>query len=339
MPIFDPALLSSPLFDPAIPSALTAAADETWRAALVNSFAEVPPLCQFPRRERLTLDWSEGGDHCQKTWSHAQLTRYLISGKEELHQFTADGLTQITAAVAGPPTDWYVSSHQLAVDNDETDQFIIKAGSTEIATASPYHSYLGVYGVGEDTEATGNVWHDQSNGGRHVRGYISAGFLQIQRSSNTQPFVWDLLPDRFECDWSTGRFQHASPSEPLYVIYDVAGEINLGISYDHGETWQKSEPIPIAVTGAKPTMVISRHTGKRYLYWLDGSDIKGTILDSADNVLEATFTAVSGVDDAGIAAMERVYHDGTNPARHQIVLTYLVGGVVTESFSDDGNNF
>lgn len=183
----------------------------------------------------------------------------------------------------------------------------------------------------------GNVWHDMGASNRHIRGYIENSNLQIQRSSNTYPFIWFLEPDVLpDIDWSCGRIDKHSKSQLLVLIAETLGDVKVYESTDEGTLW--SEILTLG-TGTKPAVVIGR-TGHRHYFWIDGTAIKGVIYDAAGNVLEAEFTAVaSGVDDSGIAAEERVFNDGTNQARHQMVLTYISSGVVTEVVADDEKTF
>lgn len=302
--------------------------DNTFRAALVNTMAEVPPLCTYPRKERSTSDWSESGSYVQHTWSDARLVRHLVSSKGQLHMF--DGVTQITS-VGTAPSGWYDATHSIAVDNDETMDFDIKLGSDVIATASPYHGYFANVEAVEPTVAA-NVWHDVDSSNYHVRGYLLAGRLQIERSANPAPFQWDLSPDvLIKVAWHIGRFDRWSRDNTLYLMAERGGAIDLWTSTDYGRTFTLATTF---AAGAKPTLTIAPD-GRKFFYWIDGTAIKGQIWDRAGNVLETTFTAVaSGVDDQGIGA--DVFVRGKT---FTVVLLYVSSGSVTSVESTDGKTF
>jgi hypothetical protein len=87
--------------------------------------------------------------------------------------------------------------------------------------------------------------------------------------------------------------------------------------------------------GVKPTFIIGRD-GNRYIYWIDGTAIKGQITDRADTVLQASLTVVaSGVDDECIAVDE----DVTNGGNRRLVLLDVESGSLTQRTSDDGITF
>jgi hypothetical protein len=88
-------------------------------------------------------------------------------------------------------------------------------------------------------------------------------------------------------------------------------------------------------TGKKPIIVIGRD-GNRYIYWLDGTSIKGEKTDRADTILATGFTVVaSGVDDECMAVDEDVYSGGIR----RLVLFDVEGGSVVQRTSEDGETF
>ncbi len=73
----------------------------------------------------------------------------------------------------------------------------------------------------------------------------------------------------------------------------------------------------------------------RYVYWLDGTDIKGRRYDAAGNAIEAAFVAISGVD--AVAPSATCWPQGGG--KHQVVLDYESGGVKVFKVSADGVTF
>lgn len=289
-------------------------------------------MAHYPRKERSTSTWLESGDYVQKTWSWAQLTRYIVSANEQLQLWDDAGAVQISATVMSPPSGWFVASHQFATDNDETG-YRVQSGSTELAQVRPWHGFFAHVGLEAETAANGNVWHDKSRGNRHVRGYTSKGNLQIERSQNSVPFAWDLTPDVIEdVDWSCGRFDRLSEDQTLWLVCEIAGSIEVFTSTDEGRTFTLS--ITVA-SGSKPTLVIGPDR-RRHFFWIDGTAIKGRVYDAFGTLLEATFTAVaSGVDDQGIAAEVRTVQDG----EYRIVLTYVSSGSIIAVESTNSTTF
>ena len=82
-------------------------------------------------------------------------------------------------------------------------------------------------------------------------------------------------------------------------------------------------------TGTKPAAII--HRGLHYLYWVDGTAIKGQVRDNAGNVVVSTFTAVaSGVDDQGIDADYSIGQGGA----FRVGLWYTASGTLTQVTGD-----
>jgi hypothetical protein len=112
----------------------------------------------------------------------------------------------------------------------------------------------------------------------------------------------------------------------LWLAYEDSGAIKRRYTDDEGGSF--SVAVTIASAGTYPAMAPSP-TGIIHHFWVDGSAIKHKALDSQDNTVVATLTAVaSGVAASAIDAV----HDGT-----LIHLTYKSsGGAVVTVVSGDG---
>lgn len=179
-----------------------------------------------------------------------------------------------------------------------------------------------------------NVSYDVSDTLRHyVATVASDDTVSLLVSGNTSPLAWTTKAAGFSAAWVSLKVDRQSADQRLVLIYeDLAGDIQRRTSADEGGSWTVATTI---ATGKKPSHVIGRN-GLLYVYWIDGTAIKGRIYDKAWTALTSVFTAVaSGVDDQGIDVDERV----TSAGRHQIVLVYVASGSVTAVVSDDGQSF
>jgi len=82
--------------------------------------------------------------------------------------------------------------------------------------------------------------------------------------------------------------------------------------------------------------VLEARKGDKFIYWVDGSDIKGQIRDNKNTVLKATFTAITDVDeDTGIAVDESWKTGGL----WQIGILFKKDDVITFKKSNNGFEF
>jgi hypothetical protein len=311
--------------------------DETWRFALVNSFSEVPPMAHYPRKERVTTDWSETGtSYVQHAWTDSRLTKYLVSANEQLQLWDDTSSTQITSTVGSPPSGWFIASHELATDNDEVD-YRIQAASTVIATVRPWHGFLASYGLA--AEATGVcVVHDKNMAQKHaVAGINSDGKLTVSLSANVRPYVFDTVIHEILPDWISIYYRRPSSGQGLTLLTIESGNVYLRTSTDDGITFSMATTVDSSGTNTHTFGFASDFDGKQFIFWIDGSAIKGKIYDAAMNVLTATFTAVaSGVENAGFSAWERVIESG----KRTISIAYInTSGATIIVEADDEQTF
>ena len=116
------------------------------------------------------------------------------------------------------------------------------------------------------------------------------------------------------------------------MVAEINGQIKLYSAERPEETFTLARTI---ASGAKPCIIVGRD-GTRYIYWIDGTAIKGERTDRADNILETgTVVVASGVDDECISADEDVYNGGNR----RIILIDVESGNLVERKSDDGMTF
>lgn len=75
--------------------------------------------------------------------------------------------------------------------------------------------------------------------------------------------------------------------------------------------------------------------GVRYLYWWESGAIKGRRYDKQNNPLETAFTAIASADENSFDVTVSPSGGGAN----QVVIDYVVGGVLTTMTSQDGIAF
>lgn len=166
-----------------------------------------------------------------------------------------------------------------------------------------------------------------ANDNRIYRAYVKDGTVRFGFADRL--LSWTDRDTGTGADWVNVRLDRNCVA---HLVYEDGGEVKLTSSYDDGTTWLM--PTTIA-TGKKPTIVIGPDN-KRYLYWIDGTTVKGQIRDAAGVVVESTFTALAGpVDDQGVAADIAKGVGFTQT----VVLLVVVSGSLTQYVSTDGKTF
>ena len=293
------------------------------RLALVNSFSEFPPLACFPVKARNTSSWLQTGAYAQEVWDYAQEARYL-SGPTDLHLFDGSD-AQVSSASGIICTGWKINQYSPALDNTETG-WHVKAGATAIGTVRPWHGFFGIYGAPPVTGGT-SPSYDVGHGNRHVRAYVGDAIITGYRANHSD---WVDTDTGIAGDEPCIRIDRDSKTQLVYLWYhDTATDTIIRvISSDEGRSWSMATTVG---SGKQPAAVIGRN-GVQYVYWVDGTDVKGTLASRTGSTMVATFVAVSGVDDDGIAVDEWVDSQGV----HHIRLLVVIGGTLTQYDSVDG---
>jgi hypothetical protein len=184
----------------------------------------------------------------------------------------------------------------------------------------------------EAVESTGTgPAYDVSESMRHIRGFVSGGTMWVGRTDNTLA-SWDDFDTAVAAESLAVQILKEKRSQEVWMLVEDGGSVKLYKSLDFGGTWTLATTI---ATGGSPALLASRD-GRVYLYWVDGTDVKGQVRDMAGSVLTSTFTAVSGIDSGtGIAVDERVPGNGMRA----VVLLCVVGGSITQYLSYEGKTF
>ncbi|MCW5943321.1 MAG: hypothetical protein KIS66_13900 [Fimbriimonadaceae bacterium] len=332
----DAAARIAALYDPAEGSTIEDVASDTLTvpvtkgsrssALVINSWAECPPSIGCPNRDRDDALAETGTEAVLKTWSCCSRRRFLSSNSNALEQTdpltaTPIGATSGLFAVSG----WHVWDHDLRLDNSEGPSHPIGAGD-RLALASPWHGYLAI--VFDRTGSSG-PFYDVGPAFEHAWGYREDGTWYVEEGrGNVLPIPWDRVPQKITADWVRLARERASREGRRFLIVSDAGTVDLYRANDHGGRWTLATTLG---SGSYPT-VCSSDDGTIYCYWIDGTDLKGKLLDASFNVLKGPFVAKTGVDAGGIDCFVSRGSRGSS----RVGLVWSEGGVAKIDFSDTG---
>lgn len=217
--------------------------DATIRAALINSFSEVPPMACFPYRQR-DDEWQPVGDYAQVVWDWTQETRNLISSDINPAKLTDDADNPVGAALSSPPNGWHIWQFAPELDNTESGWKIVTIDRTW-AEVRPWHGWFCLL-FGAPAPGA-NPWNLMSMIGQYHRTDVIDGEVWYRRATFSAPF------GGFEHEGqvtSSGDCTHPRMEEDgrpvLYLIY-IRDGVGLCIraSSDEGTTFG-SETVLIA---------------------------------------------------------------------------------------------
>jgi len=299
--------------------------DELVRGALVNYRAELPPYCGLPFRSRDVDDWSASGPHSQELCDLAFETRSLVSSDVEPASIEDDGSTPVGAFEGSPPSGWAIWRYAPVLANDETGWRVVST-SELFAYVRPFRGWFGLL-LSDDLPSGANPFYDVSSDFHHVWGYSDAGVWWMEEGrGNALPGPFVRVAQKITGDWLRLARERTS-ARRLLAVAD-AGTVELYWSGSDGGRWTLAVSLG---SGGFPT-VCSAPDGTVYAYWVDGTEIKGSILDAQFNVLRGPFVAKTGVDEGGIDCAWSVGASGTA----RVGLVWSEGGVAKIDFSETG---
>lgn len=128
------------------------------------------------------------------------------------------------------------------------------------------------------------------------------------------------------------HYDRIRPDSRLLVVWE-----NLTGNIIYGYTLNEKDIATVAtIASGEYPVIVSDDNGLRYIYWIDGTAIKGQIRDAQDQIVVSTFTPVaSGVEAKGLAAEQ--YFVGLG--RWKMALGYISAGSFVQLTSDDGQVF
>lgn len=236
---------------------------------LVNSLRELPPLMTFPKRARdgATLQYQPAGAYVQHSYSHITEPRRIVRAQNEAHIETPGGEQWTTPSTYHAASDWKVTEHSHALDNEEGDQFrIVDNNGLILATSSPWHGY---FTTGLKTQAGRHDIHlCWTPSGILLASLVDDSGLRFLR------FNFDAV-NAFRQVVSAEDIQSAQigyrPEGAVALAYLQAGDVNLISSTDWGETWSA---VAVIASGEEVAIAIDWHSGIEYLAIHDGTTWK-----------------------------------------------------------------
>lgn len=168
----------------------------------------------------------------------------------------------------------------------------------------------------------------------HVRAYIQGGTIWFGWADNRFSVGYSDADTAITANSVCIRGEGRTKLRRLVMWYEVGGAVKEVTSEDRGVTWSVATTI---ATGKTPAGEVCMDNQKLIYYVVTGTPnvIKGKRYDAAGNLLGSEFTAVSGVDDAGVAVQEYMRQGGVR----MIELLCVVSGSVTRYTSSDGITF
>lgn len=294
-----------------------------WIMAVVNSMSEIPPLCEYPLRERNATTWEDDGDFVQHVYIAAQEPDYFVNPSQAV-ELRADDDTTVWTSPGSGVAGWSVSEHSHAVDNDETDFGIWLAD--RFGELRPFRGH---YSVVPPIEGVGGLSYCVAPDLKHYVAFTNATgqvvTIALDNALNETEEVQVFDGERVHLA------AHKDGTARIRLCYEDGGSLYHRISYD-GLVWGSASA---GVTGEFMISVPLDDRGY-FLYYLDGTDIKGEEYDAADNMIGSAFTAVAGVDaDSVFDAFE----SSPGQSGWRICLWCLIGTVRTLKISVDGRVF
>jgi hypothetical protein len=314
------------------------------RAALVNTWSELPPLAGYPTFGRNT-DWTLNTTPVQQVWTWAQLPRYIVSANAR-----ADLLNPSTLALQTSPSGltipgWQVTVYTTQINNSETDTWHIVTGygtgSQKLwAYVTPWHGYFCELTLGHSSKP---LAYDVSRMFRHARiSQQGTSELYFGVSPNGNPYAWADIDAGFVGSNVRIRWKDNSnlPCGVLYSATDTSTTLSWVSTKNEGNAF--GSPMTIASTLAAGGFFDYDETTdfNRWFYWEEGSSSPYTIymciLDAQNNVIKPrTATNLTNSDLAPIAVRESPVTGGGR----RIGLLYSTGGVMTFVTARDGVSF
>ncbi len=304
----------------------------------VNTLREVPPLALLPRpaRDANLAEGAWSGSLVQACWSHCQEPRRLLSPHPPMHVFDGSPEYQYTTDMNNAPAGWSETEHSEPEDGTELDDARLLQKGDQYATVSPWHGYLGMI----DLLSAKGLTYDVTLSGRHVVAHIdedNSDEVVVSMAANyPAPLSLNSVNTGITgVDWIKILWHDRTIGQQLILLSEESGDIKYRTSNSvDGSSW--SMPTTIASGSLKKVTGFVAADKRIFIYWIDGSAIKGEIFDARYQSVAGPFTAVaSGVDDDAIDC-----HESTGQGQGwRAILWYRSSGNITQAVSKDGQTF
>lgn len=214
------------------------------RAALINSFREVPPLACFPQRDRDPLTWLPTGDPAQVVYDWSQEPRYLISSAEgpgKLRDFSGTEIGTFLPDI-DVASGWRVWKFSPVLDNNESLWQIYQGDI--FAHVRPWHGWAWIQGT---VSFTGKrPWNTYGRIPDYHRAYQSSEGIKIVHGGSVVKSL--TSPDTVTSnvlDDGPVIVVTKTPEETLLIAYgeNSSGDSLLRASTDDGRTFNTAMAI------------------------------------------------------------------------------------------------
>ncbi len=293
----------------------------SWFLARVNSMSEIPPMGCLPRLER-QLDWTESGDYVQHTWAFCQGPSKFVMPFYTPELRAADDVTVWTSAGTGV-TGWLVEQHEHALTNTENDFGVwINETGQRLAILRPWRGHYFIPG-GDGTQH--GIAYAVRGDRLHFRTMAKSGNAETEFFDNVRTKKGDLatVPATEVCLATSG----------MKVILGVIDSGIYKVYESTGGAWTLS--YSLGTGAANPTVTVGGDT--RYHYWLEGTTVRGGIVDNDGNLAGSEFnvTGLGTIDEDGLASAVTIESAGA----FKVLLTTIEAGIAVTRASSDGQAF
>jgi len=298
---------------------------------LVNTCQEVPPLPHFPYALRdddtFQLDLTQWA---QDSYALDQGMRYVVSAAPSTEIVQPSPSTGVwTALASGAPTGWQLVKHNHQVNNDETDNFRLRADGTFYATLSPYHGYSTL--LFNSAAVTGGVDYDVSRSWRHARGYVDAGTAWLGFKSN-EGTGWTAVDTTLAADSVSICYPSGDADDRLRLLIAHSGTLTGYLASESGTT-------TMAFTLGSGDYGDLAFSPNNVMYGLrlNSGTIYVKAYDTQGNLIGSEMTSnITGIDEAPIAAETSV---GSGGELRLHVLYTVSGSLVIKTSLNGGATF
>lgn len=185
--------------------------------------------------------------------------------------------------------------------------------------------------------ALGCLSADTTDSGRHSLGWVQDGTFWLQSSDN-KGVSWPEKDSGLAAECCCIDYDKQLQPTPLFAWLEDGGVIKRYRTDDEGDSYGMPTTVSTGTGNSFPAARV-RRAGLMYQYWIHETagvyDVKGRIDDRAGNVVVAEFTAITGVEKAGLTA--ELWPDAGGVLK--IALWVIQGGSKVRHLSDNGQAF
>ena len=240
-----------------LPPNPTNSTESAWKAALVNTWSETPPLAGFPTFDRDPNTWNYGTGFVSKTWAWCQIPRRFVSCGARADLYLPDGVTRLSSTSSIGIIGWNVTEASPVVTNYETANYWIittDSGIKKWANVTPWHGYYSLLTTTAASSGVKGIGMVETDDGESYLVYLVSGDIWLKFSQEVGP-AWQYSTQIT----SNGSWSNVSVCALTNGRVEVRGcRTVAGVpstyrftSTDHGKTFTTAALILMASTQAK----------------------------------------------------------------------------------------